>query len=58
MKNNLETYLRWKEMLAAKGKTPTDMVEVSRSLGMSDDYIKNLQAIIDEMEHQLAVRRP
>lgn len=54
MDENLKTYLKWKEECARKGKTPADMVMFSRSIGMPESYITELQFIIEDMETKLA----
>lgn len=48
-RDNLETYLRWKEECARKGKTPMDMVQFVRTMGQ-DDYADDLESLILKME--------
>lgn len=55
---NVKTYLHWKEECARKRKTPMDMVEFSRSLGMDEAYTATLCRIINEMEAHLSEPAP
>ena len=47
--DNLETYLRWKEECAQKGKTPADMVQFVRTMGQ-EDYADELESFMVKME--------
>lgn len=44
-----ETYRKWKTELAKKGKTPIEVVEYYRSIGMPD-YANELAEVIKENE--------
>lgn len=48
-RDNLETYLRWKEECAQKGKTPMDMVQFCRTMGQGD-YADQVEDLIQRME--------
>ena len=47
-----QVYENWKAGLAAKGKTPTEVVEHYRSIGMMD-YADTLAEVIDKMEDRI-----
>lgn len=48
-RDNLETYRRWKEECAKKGKTPADMVQFFRTMGQGD-YADQVEDLIQRME--------
>lgn len=47
--NNRDTYMRWKADVEKAGKTPADMIELARNMGMPE-YAKQLEAFISQME--------
>lgn len=51
--DNRVIYQAWKEALAKNGKTPMDMVEHYRSIGMGE-YADSLLAFIQRMEASAA----
>ena len=46
---NHEAYTKWKSELVERGKTPSDVVRLFRTLGQ-DEYADQLEALIQEME--------
>ena len=47
--NNREAYMLWKADIEKNGKTPADMVELARNMGMPE-YADQLEAFISKME--------
>lgn len=48
-RDNIETYIRWIEECAKKGKTPADMVQFVRTMGQGD-YADQLESFMVKME--------